>query len=233
MNRSQVICVALAVALSVTGVTFAAAPALADHNTDEPILDGVFSDSSEEDQEESSGLEKISSGWDSISAGLEGARARAGYWIGEKAGGVVPFLEAEETTAGDQARALTTYYGNHNGTLEAYVNSRENFSQNHTVQVTIHLNDETATRYLLANESGGNVTTRVVKSTDRTPNESLEICGFAAASAYEELKHFTQNYAEPNKDVDTAYKARMKGRYGDDVETSLYPSGGECSGGGS
>lgn len=223
MNRSQIGSVCLAVALLVTGVTFATAPALAD-GSDEPTLSGVFTGDADGD---GSRLERASSAWDSVTAGLGGARARAGFWLSEN----VDVVDGDETTAADQARALTTYYENHNQTLEAYVNARKNFSSDRTVEITIHRNGETATRYLLANASNGNVTTRVVTSTDRIPDEDLAVCGFAAASAYEELTHFTEEYAESNEDVDAAYVARLKSRYGDDVETSLYPSDGDCSGG--
>lgn len=228
MHRSQLLSVALAVALTVTGVTFATAPALADHNADEPLLEGVFSDGG---GSSSSALDKASSAYTAAASTVDGLQARGWYWISSNLGDTVPMLAGDDTTASGQAKALTTFYRANNATLETYVNTRENFTKDHTVEVTIHLDGETATRYLLANESGGNVTTSVVTSTSRTADETIELCGFAAASAHGELQHFTEEYAEPNKDVDAAYLARVKSRYGNDVETTLYPGDGSCSGG--
>lgn len=225
MDRSQLVSCVLVVALTVTGVTIGAtAPVAAD--SDDPLLGGVFGD---DDEEDSSLGDRLSSGFSALGAGFQGLEDRAGYWLSQTVGSRVPALAGDETTAADQANAVTTYYRANNETLEAYVNQRRNFSGDSTVEITIQLDGETATRYLLANETGGNVSTRIVSSTSRTPDEDLTVCGFAAASAYEELKHFMQEYAEPNKDVDAAYLSRVKGRYSDDVETSLYPSDGDCS----
>jgi hypothetical protein len=224
MDRTQLVSVGLALALVVTGVTIGAAPAAAD--SDDPVLDGVFSD---DDGNETSIADRVASGASALRAGLGGLQDRAGFWVSQTVGDRVPALAGDQTSAADQASALTTYYRANHETLERYVNARRNFSGDRTVEVTIKLNGEEETRYLLANESNGNVTTSVVSSTSRTVNEDLTVCGFAAQSSYEELKHFTENYAEPGKDVDASYKARLASRYGDDVETSLYPAGGDCS----
>lgn len=229
MNRSQLLAVVLAGAAILTGVTFAAAPATAAGDGDS-VLSGVFSDDSDNEDES-----LLGAGYDASMAGLSGGWDRAKYAASQYVPAFVsdtfPSLSPDEKTAAGQADALETYYESNNETLETYVNERENFTDDHTVVVTLHLNGETATRYLLANASNGNVSTTVVSTTDRTPDENLKLCGFAAASAHEELQHFTEEYARPNEDVDTSYLARLKGRYSDDVQTSLYPSGGDCSGG--
>lgn len=225
MERKQLVSVGLALSLVVTGVTIgASSPAVADSH--DPVLGGVFSD---DEDGNATVAERVASGAAALGAGLGGLQDRAGFWVSQTVGDRVPALAGDQTSAADQASALTTYYRANNETLERYVNARNNFSGDRTVEVTIKLNGETATRYLLANESNGNVTTRLVESTSRTVNEDLTVCGFAAQSAYEELKHFTENYAEPGKNVDASYMARLKSRYGDDVETSLYPAGGDCS----
>lgn len=213
----------VAIAVLLTGVTTAAiAPAAAQSDSDDPVLSGAF------DSENATVRDVLSGGY--AAAKAYGDR----IWFdlsGGVAGDAVPFLARDATSAAEQATAVTTYYNEHNETLEEYVNSRKDLSRNSTVEVTWQLDGETATRYVVANSTGSNVTTEMVSSTNRTVDETATVCGFAAASSYEELKHFTEEYAEPDKDVDAAYLGRLKGRYGEDVETSLYPSSGTCDGG--
>ncbi|WP_255149779.1 hypothetical protein [Halorarius halobius] len=218
----------VAIVVIVTGVTTTAvvAPAAAQTDTEDRILEGVFGDDGE-----TSVSDYARAGW----ALASGAADRARHWTSKRVPSFlaesVPALAPEETSAVEEASAVTTYYNSHNETLEAYVNERGNFTGNHTVKVTWKLDGEEETRYVLANESGGDVSTRMVESTNRTADETVTVCGFAAESSYEELQHFVEEYAEPNEDLDASYLARLKGRYGDDVDTSLYPSSGECSGG--
>lgn len=199
--------------LLVTGVTIGAAPVAADSS--DTALGGVL------DSPTDNPGAVLSAVW----SGLGGARERTAFWAKNRVG-----MGDDETDAASQASAVTTYWNNHNGTLEAYANERDNYTEDHTVEVVWHLNDETATRYLLVNSTDGNATTKMVQTTTRTPDHDLELCGYAAASSHEEIQTFTEDFAEPNKDVTASYLGRVKGAYGDDVETSLFQSSGDCGG---
>jgi len=209
------------VAALVTGVTFATGAVAADGHDSAlgDVLDGP-------DANEST-LGWASDGLSATWAGAQGAQDRAGWWISNQ----VPALETETSTATEEARSVTTYYNGHNATLEEYASDRTNWTSNQTLEITWHLEDSTATRYLLANVSDGNVTSsRMVANTSRSADHTLKLCRYGAEQSQEELKYFVQEYAEDGEDVDAAYKARLKGKYNDDVETTLFPSGGECGG---
>lgn len=204
-------------ALLVTGVTLGAAPVAAD-STDSALGD-VFN-------EDTTATEYASA----LIAGLGGASDRAGHWFGQNAPGVLQdLLGVEEPSARDKATAVANYYNANNASLERWTNQRTNVSSNKTIEVTFHLGDETATRYVLVNASGGNITrSEMVSSTNRTVGEMLAVCGYAAEKAPAELETFVTEFAGPNEDVTADYLARMKGAYDDDVETTLIASGGNC-----
>lgn len=211
---------ALLVVATVTGVTFATAPAAA--QSDETVLSGVFDgDSSEQARALGSAV------WSGIGASMDRALwATRNSWVGTSVFG-------ENTiSASEEADGVASYYNANNATLESWINSRKNVSENHTVEVTLHIGDSSATRYVVANASNGNITrSEMVSSTNRTAAHSVDLCGFAAEQATEELRYFSENYASEEKDVDGAYLGRMKGRYSEDVETTLYNSSGSCGGG--
>lgn len=210
------------VAASVTGVTALAASPVAAAD-DDTLLGGVLEGPDDDESRTEWALGGASVAW----SAAKGAQERSSWWFG----GLNPFAD-EPPGAAEEAKALTTYYNGNNATLEAYANERTNWTADHTVEITILVEDSEATRYLVANASNGNLTdTTMVKTTSRTPDETLTACGYAAEQSQEELEYFIQEYAEPNKDVDTKYLARIKGKYNKDVETSLYPSGGDCEGG--
>lgn len=224
MNRHLTIRALVALAVLVTGVTFAAvAPVAAQEEGS--VLEGVFSD------EESTTRQAAEAGWSAAKAFGDRVSYALSQQVPDSVKESIPALDREETSSAEQASAVTTYYNGHNETLEAYVNSRSNISQDHVVKVTWKLDGETATRYILANSSNDNVSTEMVESTDRTVDETVTVCGYAAASSYEEIKTFHDEYAEPDKDVDAEYLGRLRGRYGKDVDSSLYVTSGECSGG--
>lgn len=218
-GKRIVVTIALA-GLIVTGVTFGLAGTVA-ADSDSTSLGSVLDDA------DSTG-EKIGLGARAIWAGLGGARDRTVHWASSKWG------DDEPPSAASRADAVQTYWNNNNESFEQYGNERANWTTDKTVKIMWHINDETSTRYLLANATGdGNVTTRIVDSTSRTPNEDLALCGYAAEQSYSELQEFREEFVEPNEDVSAAYLGRMKGRYDNDVETSLYSSGGDCDGGAS
>lgn len=138
-------------------------------------------------------------------------------------------LESSTPTASEQAAAVASAWAEHNETLESYASSRRDWTSNRTVEITWIVDDGTATRYLLANASNGSISTRMVASTSRTATDDVVLCGDAATNSASELETFVDEYAAPNEDVETPYLAKLRGRYGGDVETSLFPSAGSCT----
>lgn len=207
---------ALFVVVLVTGVTIGATTGAVAQETDDS---GLF------DGGDCQGwLGKASCVVDSVLAGASGAVDRAKYAASKALGG------DSETTAAEEAKGLTSYYNANNETLEAYVNERNNFSGNETVEITLLVDGEMETRYLEVDVSDADVTkSEMVSSTNRSITETVTVCGYAATQATEELEHFTTTYAEPNKDLPTSYYARLKGRYNEDVETTLIESNGDCA----
>lgn len=223
MTRARASIVALVVLLSVTGVTLTPGTAIAQESGDSSGLEGVLADSGES---------RLS--LDAIVSGIGGAQDRAYWWfqknaIPEFVKERYPSLSPDLPTATEEAESLSSYYNEHNATIEAYVNDRRDVSENHTVEITLHFDGETETRYLEVNSTNNSITnTKMVKTTNRSVDHTADLCHFAAESATEELRYFVENYAEPDKDVSTGYLGRLKGRYNKDVETTLYPSNGEC-----
>ena len=210
--------------LLVTGVTFAAAPTVADAGgLDAPLSDVLGGEDASTLETATAGL---SAGWN----GLFGAKDRAWHssseWLEDNLG----LLADDDPTAESRARAVQTYWNTHNASFERYGNQRGNWSQSQTVKIMWNINGKTATRYLLANASNGNVTsTRIVSSTTRTADHDLALCGYAAEQSYAELQSFHEEFVEPNKSVTAAYLGKLNGRYSGDVETSLIDSSGSCS----
>lgn len=211
------------VLVAVTGVTVATGTVAADgHETTlGAVLDGP-------DEDEST-FSWASGGTSAVWAGWEGGRDRAEWWVSNN---LLPeSMAPDRPAATDEAEELTTYFNANSGTLEEYASSRKDWTSNQTVEITLHIGNETATRYIVATAQNGNLTSsEMVNSTTRTADHTADLCGYAAEQSKEELKHFVKEYAQPGKDVDTAYKARLKGRYNQDVETTVYPTNGECGG---
>lgn len=224
-NYRAIGAVALLLVASVTGVTFAASqPAAADQHT--TVLGEVLDGPDDNESTTEWTVDGLSVAW----AAAGGAQDRAVWAISQNAPDfVAERFGAQDQLASAEAESVTTYWNEHNQTLMTWSNDRGTFSENRTIEMTWHLNGETATRYVLVNVSDGNVTrAHMVESTSRSVTDSTDLCRFAAEQSQEELQTFVTDYAEPNKDVDTAYLARLKGKYGDDVSTTLYPSSGDC-----
>lgn len=216
---TRIITAALVVAL-LTGVTFATAPVAADTDTDS-VLEGVLGD-------DDRSLADYAS---AAAAGFSGASDRALYWIQTSSlGETFDSLAPEETSPAEEAAALETAWNANRGDLESYANARDNWTSDHVVEIVIRGEEATARRYLVATSSNGTVSAEMVESTNQTVTDDVQLCGYAATQAHDELAYFVDEYAEEDEDVDAAYLARIKGRYGDDVETSLYPSAGDCGG---
>jgi hypothetical protein len=163
----------------------------------------------------------------------EGERQRLQWWAFSVPSGLADVLgvsSSSEPTASEKATAVQEVWNANNETLASWANAREDWSSNRTVEVTLFVDGESSTRFVLANASNGSVTTRMVNATSRTPTDDVELCGYAAKRAPTELEAFVEEYAAPNESVTTSYLAELRGKYGQDVETSLYDSSGSCSG---
>lgn len=218
---------AVVVVATVTGVTALATPAAAQSDDSSLLGDVVGQDAPDFTDDPGAWF---SAGW----SGLGGASDRALYWVRTKTPGFLserfPSL-ASDRTAASEADAVAAYFNEHNATLLEYANQRANWSQNYTVELAWTLDGETATRYLVTNASDGNLTSaRITSSTSRTVDHNVELCGYAAASSRDELQRFTEEFAEPGENVTPAYRARLGAKYGGNVETSLYPTEGDCNG---
>lgn len=216
------VAVALVVA-SFAGVTGVATPASA--QTSEGVLDDVFSSGDASETAEAT-LRALWAAQDRVLFDLQGLLPSA---ITDRFPGLAP----DRQTASDELASVASYYNSHNATLESWLNSRADVIENRTVKLVLYLRGETATRYLEVNASGGNVTrSAIVTSTDRELTDTVELCGYAADQALEELERFNNEYAEPGEDVDREYLAGLAGKYGGDVETTLMSStSSDCGGG--
>lgn len=210
MQRITAIAIALAACLLIGSL--AATPTVAQSNG--TAFDDVI------DVGEESALELgkatitlISSGWD-----------RAKY----AAASASPFGGIEQT-ADQEIETLASTYNANNATLEAYVNNRTTLEQDRTIKLSLHIEETSATRYLEANVTDGNVTeSSIVTSTERTVTDEVAVCGYAATQSTEELEHFTEEYATPNEDVDLEYLAELRGSYAKDVDATLLQTSGTC-----
>lgn len=218
MHRFRTVGLVVIVAAIVTGVTVAATPAAADADQG-PLEDAFGEDASASDYA------------DAATAAASGFAARASYAIGQYAPGFVADLvgSGETAEAAAKADAVAGYYNANNETIEAWVNDRTTVSSNYTVAVSWTLNDETTSYVLETNATDGNLTSsELVASSNRTTDEYVRLCGYAADQSPSELETFVNEFAEPNEDVTPGYLGRMRGAYGDDVETSLVASDGDC-----
>jgi hypothetical protein len=127
------------------------------------------------------------------------------------------------TLAADAASVFNT----HSSTLVAYANehvaaSREKTGLD-TIRVEFTKDGETATRWLVASVADGDFTAAEMVDADpgRTVDHYVELRDLVADNASDELEHFVDEYAEPNRKIDPGYEGRLAGKYGDDVDSSL------------
>lgn len=226
-NRISAVLMAAVVVASVTGVTLLATPAAAQTDGDS-LLGDVVGEDAPSFMDDPKGWAKTA-----LSAG-DAASERFGYWARSKTPSFVsetfPALGNEKTAQGE-ADAVQSYWNKRNATLLEWANTRKNWSENNTVELVWSLEGETATKYLEVNATNGNLTrAEIVTSTDRTVDHDVELCGYAAASSRQEIERFVEEIAEPDKNVTAADRARLGTKYSGHVETSLYPSEGDCRG---
>ncbi|WP_227132332.1 hypothetical protein [Halorubellus salinus] len=223
----ETLTVVIVLAAAVTGVTVAVSSTVAAGQQTETVLGDVL---------EGPAANQSTSDWalSGVETGLsyaEGERQRLQWWAFSLPGGVADALgvsSSSEPTASAKANALQETWNANNETLAEYASSRRDWTSNKTVALTVLVDGESTTRFVLANASNGSVSTRMVSSTNRTPTDDVELCGYAAKRAPSELESFVDEYAAPNESVTTSYLAELRGKYGQDVETSLYSSTGSC-----
>lgn len=156
----------------------------------------------------------------------KGQAAKAKYAIAHSRTPIIGGGEAD--TASDEFADVQSYYNDRSTEFEGWVNDRTPASTDHDViEIEFQLEGETETGYLLANVSNGNYTETAIKtSTNRTVDETVTMCGYAADSARDELKTFYKEYVEPGNDVETGYLGGLAGRYKSHTATS-FPIGGD------
>lgn len=204
--------------LLVTGVTLA--PAAAAQSSGDGLLTEAFG-IQDEDADGFTADDGLAAGWSAFQGGLE----RLPWWVSSKTG----LVEPQQPAAAEAVDATRVYNAN-NQTLLSYVNNRSSLSdQTYVEHVTWHIQGERASRYAVTNISNGSIqSTTMVSDTSKTVDGESHLCGFAAEQSAEELEWFIDNYASQDKDVPQKELARLKGKYGEDVSTSVFPSSGEC-----
>lgn len=221
MNR-HTIAVAAVLVLTVTGVTFAPAPAAA-QSSDDGFLDGVYEVVEDEDGDGIKADDAVARWVEASTAGLERVS-----WSISKATGIGG--SDTEPTAARHSAEVQSSFNSYNVSIQQWVNNRTTATEEHDVmELRLSIDGTTATRYVVANVSGGNYTQlRMVNKTNRTVDDTTVVCGFAAERAPEEQTRFIEDYVQTGEDPSQSYLAKMSGKYGPDVESTLLPTRGEC-----
>lgn len=152
--------------------------------------------------------------------------ASAGKWL---AGGTSGFSRWYAKTFGDDEGNATVYadefaetYNAENATIEAYANERITADDQHDV-FAVYFHDRkgnNVTRYVVANASNGDWTnSRVLtpsefNATNRTQDQYVSLDWYQSRAAAEELDEFVEEYAEPDENLSTTYRAKMLAKYG-------------------
>lgn len=128
-------------------------------------------------------------------------------------------LRSNDPTAAEAADDIQTTFTTHNESIEAWINQRTTASTDaDTLKLTIQLDDERATVYVLGDVTDGNYTNaRAVQSTDREPDGACTLEANAARNASDELDTFAEEYANPGDDLSREHMRYLVGRYGGNV----------------
>jgi len=142
-------------------------------------------------------------------------------------------VQRGDSNATAAAENATAVYNAHNASFETWVNNRTNASTSQdVVEISWHVEGEAATRYLAATVENGTYTdSAMVASTNRSTDETVSLCGLAARRSATELEQFHDRFAGPGENTTSDYLAKLGGRYGADVSSSILSSGsGTCNG---
>jgi hypothetical protein len=149
-----------------------------------------------------------------------------GAWVAEQTSG---FSRWYASTFGDDEGNATEYatqfaetYNAENATIETYANERLEADDQHDVfAVYFHDRDGgNVTRYVVANASNGNwsnsrvLTPSEFNATNRTQDQYVSLDWYQSRAAADELDAFVEEYAGPNENLSTGYRAKMLAKYG-------------------
>lgn len=140
--------------------------------------------------------------------------------LANRLGGLFGGVDTDATTA---CSDLQTTFNEHNTTIQDYVNNRTDASSDANVlAVTCAIDDESTTRYLVADVDGDNYTNAtMVDSTDRTVDETCTLEGSAAANASDELQTFVDKFASTGDDVTGQFRSRLRAQYAGKVDCTF------------
>lgn len=231
----------------VTGVTLGGVGTVAaQSDTDDGLLDGTLINAS--DDRDCSPMQDGELSFDSLDrevckAASDGAIDRAQWWASSKftsfqTDAVALFAgeDDSEPAVEEHADDVQLFWNQNADHFEAEYNDDVDLVANDTYVVGIgfELYGEETERYLVAttNENGTAETEMTASiSEDATISETVRLCDHAADQAPEELKSYNETYVGTDEDPDMEYGARMAGRYGIDVSSSLYETRGDCNAG--
>lgn len=145
-------------------------------------------------------------------------------------GGFFGGSDDAQAQAADEMTQVVSELRTNKSAWKRYFNARETFSSGEdTASLTIRINGERVTRYVVANVSDGAIQSyNVTASTTRTVDHPTTLCGYTAKHAAEEIRSFRTEHVVPNTSPSREYLAHIKAEYGPDVETTLVTSDGTC-----
>ncbi len=149
-----------------------------------------------------------------------------GAWIAEQTGGFSRWYAStfgdDDGNATEYANSFAEEFNRENETIEAYANQRLEADDQHDV-FAVHFHDQegnNVTRYMVANASNGNwsnarvLTPSEFNATNRTQDQYVSLDWYQSRNAGPELEVFVEEYAEPNENLSTGYRAKMLAKYG-------------------
>lgn len=128
-----------------------------------------------------------------------------------------------DTTAEQAASDWQSTVNSNNETIESWVNGRGNASTSaDVVAIQFQIDDTSETVYAVATVNNSTYENgHITMETDRSVDHNCTLEGNAARNAASETETFVDEYAKPDKNLTDAYKSRLVGRYGGNVDCTL------------
>ncbi|ELZ40641.1 hypothetical protein C471_07656 [Halorubrum saccharovorum DSM 1137] len=181
---------------------------------------------------------------DQVSAAMDGFRGAMEGWVEQQR------YDAEEADGVDAAAQSLTESINAQSSSEApdgavtwseYLNSRVTADQDvQVIEVDMHMDGESATRYIIADYNTTDSTynsVTAVQGTDRSVDRSVTLCGMAADQASEEVEAVVDGFISSDSMLTIDEVSRLNSQYGDhvagDIDGLNDEIGADCSVGGS
>ncbi len=149
-----------------------------------------------------------------------------GAWVAEQTGGFSRWYAStfgdDEGNATEYANSFAEEFNRENETIEAFANQRLEADDQHDV-FAVYFHDQegnNVTRYVVANASNGNwsnarvLTPSEFNATNRTQDQYVTLDWYQSRNAAPELEVFVEEYAEPNENLSTGYRAKLLAKYG-------------------